>query len=93
MVIVIKIGSTFLLLLGIAWALLPGGFGLTNFMNKHGKAMKILGYFSWSVLVLSHVYVLYKIWFVTDNAYSWLLLPVFLHILFFTTVGRNVSTR
>ncbi|WP_281281951.1 hypothetical protein [Aliikangiella coralliicola] len=42
--------------------------------------------------MLVHVYVFYQIWFVVDSSYWWMLVPFIFHILYFLTIGRDVST-
>ncbi|NOR71893.1 MAG: hypothetical protein GQ532_19775 [Methylomarinum sp.] len=88
----INIVSTFVLLLGMLWALLPGGFGLNNFNTSHAPPLTYLAMGTWGILILTHLFVLYKIWSGQENVYWWILLPLLMHIIFFTIFGRDVST-
>ena len=66
-------GITLVLLMGIAWAILPGGFGLSNFKKKHGAFMNALGTFAWILLITLHLITLYILWSGAHALYWWLL--------------------
>jgi len=91
--LVINIASTFALILGLAWAFLPGQFGLMNFRNTHSAPLRVFASAFWLVLMLVHPLAFYQIWFASAPVIWWLLIPFLTHIAFFTTVGTNVSTR
>lgn len=79
--------------MGITWAFLPGGFGLSNFNEANQGLITILASITWWALLLTHLFAAYKLWFGTGQVYWWLLLPIALHILFFTVFGQDVGTR
>jgi len=91
--IFLKIVCSFVLFFGIVWAFLPGGFGLNNFNKANLAPLTYIATISWWALLLAHPFVAYKLWFGNGNVYWWLLLPIVLHILFFTIFGQDVSTR
>lgn len=92
--ILLKVVITFVLIMGLAWAFLPGGMGLSNFKAIHAQLLNIIGTAFWVMLLLAHPFVLYKIWAGSEaHVYWWLLLPVTMHIVFFAIFGQNVSAR
>jgi hypothetical protein len=90
---VINLASTFALLLGLAWAFLPGQFGLMNFKKSHSAPLGLFATVFWLVLMLIHPLAFYQIWFAFAPVIWWLLIPFLTHIVFFTTIGKTVSTR
>jgi len=94
--IFLSILATIAVLFLALWALLPGGFGLTNFKKSHEGWINHLASFTWGALLLVHPLALFFIWSSTlgggEAVYWWLLLPVPLHGIFFMLFGRNVST-
>ena len=93
MYIFLKIICTLILVIAMAWAFLPGGFGLNNFNKANQGLLTHIASISWWALLLAHPFAAYKLWFGTGNVYWWLLLPLVLHILFFTIFGQDVGTR
>jgi len=79
--------------MGIAWAFLPGGFGLYNFNKENEGLITHLAGITWWALLLAHPFAAYKLWFGKGSVYWWLLLPLVLHIVFFYIFGQNLSTR
>ena len=92
MMIVFKIAGSFVLLLGLAWAALPGGFGMTNYRRDHGRLPGQLALLCWWLLLLAHPFALYVLWVDRSDLDAWLALPLALHVLFFRIFGRDVST-
>jgi len=94
MEILLKLIATLGVGMGTIFALLPGSFGLHNFRSKHGNTWRShLAVFTWWSLMLAHPFALYRLWFGEEYHFQWLLLPVALHLLFFSLFGRNLSTR
>ncbi|EZH76084.1 hypothetical protein AU05_06365 [Ectopseudomonas composti] len=94
MEILLKICATLGVCMGTIFALLPGSFGLLNFRNEHGNSwLSHLAASTWWLLVLAHPFALYRLWLGDAYHFQWLLLPVTLHLLFFSLFGRNLSTR
>ncbi|PKL94268.1 MAG: hypothetical protein CVV19_22060 [Gammaproteobacteria bacterium HGW-Gammaproteobacteria-9] len=94
MEILLKLIATLGVGMGTIFALLPGSFGLHNFRSEHGNTWRShLAVFTWWSLMLTHPFALYRLWFGEEYHFQWLLLPVALHLLFFSLFGRNLSTR
>lgn len=94
MEILLKLIATLGIGMGTIFALLPGSFGLHNFRSEHGNTWRShLAVFTWWSLMLTHPFALYRLWFGEEYHFQWLLLPVALHLLFFSLFGRNLSTR
>jgi len=96
MAIVGGVLGTIFLLFSVAWALLPGGFGISNFKKKHGAVANLIGSALWLLLLLIHPVILYLLWSGLLNnkeiVYSWLFVPLGLQLLFFLIFARNVGT-
>lgn len=84
--------SSFVLLIGLVWALLPGGFGLRNFKKKHAQPLAAIASVSWGLLILANPLVCYWVWFAPGGAYGWLAVLLVLHILFLSVFARDLST-
>ena len=84
--------ATLLLLFGMLIAFLPGGFGVHNFNASHNPPITWIATSSWWILLLSHPFAIYKIYTTDAGSFWWLLLPISLHIIFFSLFGRDVST-
>lgn len=91
--IVFRIAGSFVLLFGLVWALLPGGFGMSNYRRDHGRLSGQLALVSWWLLLLVHPFALYVLWAGRSDLEAWLPLPLALHVLFFGIFGRNVSAE
>jgi len=91
--ILLKVICTFALFAGIVWAFLPGGFGLHNFNAANQPPLTYIASISWWILLLAHPFVAYNLWFGNGNVYWWLLVPILLHVVFFTIFGQNLSAR
>ncbi len=90
--ILAKVLCTLVLFLGMFWAFLPGQFGLLNFKKSHNAIASILATAFWFFLMLIHPIAVYKIWLAEVSMLWCLLILFFVHILFFTTVAKDVST-
>lgn len=91
MQILIKMLSQIALLMGVFWALLPGGFGLLNFKKSHRQPLIFIASATWWLLVTSHLFAFCMIWFTQGGVYWWLIIPLVLHVIFFVCFGRDVS--
>lgn len=92
MLILLKIAGTFVLLFGLAWAVLPGGFGMSNFRRDHGRLPGLAALLCWWLLLLVHPFAIYVLWVDRSGLDPWVLLPLIVHGLFFGIFGRDVST-
>lgn len=94
MEILLKLFATVGLVMGTVFALLPGSFGLLNYRREHSDTGRSrLATLTWWLLVLAHPLALYQLWLSDAYPYLWLLVPLPLHLLFFSLFGRNLSTR
>ncbi|MCP5335677.1 MAG: hypothetical protein H7A08_08350 [Oceanospirillaceae bacterium] len=93
MYIFLKILCSFALFMGALWAFLPGGFGVNNFSQGHAQPLVFIAYLAWWLLLLAHPFALYKIWSSPQGYALWLLLPLAMHLIFFSTFARNVSAQ
>ena len=88
--------GTLFLLYSLIWALLPGGFGITNFGNSHTKLLFWLGMLAWVALLLMHPLLIYYLWSdvirLDQVMYRWIVMPIPFQVLFFMTFARDVST-
>lgn len=91
MLIFIRIAASFALIFSLAWAYLPGGFGVNNFRTIHTGALGHLAALCWWLLLLVHPLAIYRIW-AGGRLWLWLGVIVVMQLLFFASFGRNVST-
>lgn len=85
--------ATLVFMLGLLWAFFPGAFGVLNFNENRAQIIVWLVNIAWGGLMLLHVIAIYRIWFSGDRIYIWLISLLVMHVLFFATIARNVSTR
>lgn len=93
MAILLKVLCSFVLIMGMVWAFFPGGFGVANFVQQHSQPLIFIAYLAWCLLLLAHPFAGYKIWSTPQGYAWWLLLPAAMHLIFFATFARNVSTQ
>lgn len=89
--VLIKVAASLFLLMGMFWALLPCGFGVSNYVKAHNPVLGLIARISWLVLLAVHPLLIYLIWF-ESVSYWLLLLLVAAHILFLSLFGRDLST-
>ena len=92
MEIVLKLAGTFILTLFTAFALIPGGFGLSNYKRKASPVRRWVATLFWFTFCVSHILAIVNLWYVKVHVIWSFLIPIALHILFFSSVGRDVST-
>lgn len=91
MMLLAKLGASFILLMSMLFALLPGGFGLMNYKRKSNKGAALLTALFYHTLWLCHVFAIYSIWAGLVGYWWSLTIPIVLLIIFFSTVGKDVS--
>ncbi len=92
MQLTIKTTITFFLVIGIIWTLLPWGFGVHNYTKSRGGYLKIIARGYWFLLLVSHLLLIYLLWFDTFN-YSVLCLLIGAHVIFLMLFGRDLGTN
>ncbi len=82
-----------MLLFGLAWALLRGSFGMSNYRRDHGRLPGQPALLCWWLLLLAHPLALYVLRADRSDFDVWRSLPLALHVPFFGIFGRNMSTK
>lgn len=93
MELIFQVVSSFVLVCGFLFAFFVGGFGLMNFKNSNSVVLGVMGSCVWLVFMASHILVLYLLWFLDNISFLWLIIPAVFQVVYFWTVGGNVSAR
>lgn len=93
MELIFQVVSSFVLVCGFLFAFFVGGFGLMNFKSSNSVSIGVMGSCVWLAFMASHIFVLYILWFLDSISFLWLVIPAVFQVVYFSTVGKNVSTR
>ena len=91
MAIFIKIIVSLGLIFSLIFVLLPGGFGLMNFKKAHGSPEAQVGAVFFHALWLLHLVVAYNVWAGIVGLWWPVLVLLLLVVVYFATVGKDVS--
>ena len=76
----------------LVFSLLPGVFGLNNFKKVATKLNGIAATGFYHAVWFVHVLAIYNVWNSIINIWWSIIGPVILVVIYFSTVGRNLST-